>query len=244
MLQRETQCHAHNQHATRARAHIIAASHSHAEQVAAWRQRPIRFDEVCHNGTEDCLTTAVCLICLELLHLIGRSAASWTLLRTQSVFAQIVVAVPQASKPCPRSAWDTGHAQPVADIAESASAGQHEHTHAHTHAQSQSIGILPTPPPSAPPPRHGWRLFGLGAVFAIVLQFVVGWLSVSPVWERFFGRFVWNRGEREAPAPDPPAFQANSESTALVLYSDSAESVEWVNMCWRKVKYTQYCSEA
>ena len=143
-----------------------------------------------------------------------------------------MVAVPQASKPSPRQAWDSGHAQPVADIAESASAAQHEHTH----AQAQYIGVSPTPPPSTPPPRHGWRLFGLGAIFAIVLQFVFGWLSVSPVWERFFGRFVWNRGEREAPAPDSPAFQANSESTALVLYSDSAESVEWVNMCWRKVQ--------
>ena len=147
-----------------------------------------------------------------------------------------MVAVQQASKPSPRQAWDTGHAQPVADIAESASAAQHEHTH----AQSQSVGVSPSPPPSNPPPGHGWRLFGLGAVFAIVLQFVVGWLSVSPVWERFFGRFVWNRGEKEAPAPDPPAFQANSESTALVLYSDSAESVEWVNMCFRKVQFPQF----
>lgn len=151
-----------------------------------------------------------------------------------------MIAVPQAREHSSRQAWDTGHAQPFADIAESASAAQHDHTH----ARPQSIGVLPTSPPSTPPPRHGWRLFGLGAVFAVVLQFVVGWLSVSPVWERFFGRFVWNRGEREAPAPDPPAFQANSESTALVLYSDSAESVEWVNMCWRKVQSPQCCLEA
>ena len=26
-----------------------------------------------------------------------------------------------------------------------------------------------------------------------------------------------------------------SETTALTLYSDNAESVEWFNMCWRKV---------
>jgi len=26
-----------------------------------------------------------------------------------------------------------------------------------------------------------------------------------------------------------------NETTALTLYSDNAESVEWFNMCWRKV---------
>ena len=35
------------------------------------------------------------------------------------------------------------------------------------------------------------------------------------------------------------------ESTALVLYSDYAESVEWLNMCWRKVGFVclqqKYC---
>ena len=97
------------------------------------------------------------------------------------------------------------------------------------------MGVPPAAPPPPPPRHHSWRIFGLGAIFAIILQFVASWLSVSPVWERFFGRFVWNRGKQEAAADQPPAFEASSESTALVLYSDSAESVEWVNMCWRKV---------
>lgn len=98
------------------------------------------------------------------------------------------------------------------------------------------MGVPPIDPTPPPPRHHGWRIFGLGAIFAIVLQFVISWLSVAPVWERFFGRFVWNRGKREAAAQEAPAFKANSESTALVLYSDSAESVEWVNMMWRKVQ--------
>lgn len=103
------------------------------------------------------------------------------------------------------------------------------------HRQRQFVGV-PPPAPLPPPPRHhSWRIFALGAVFAIVLQFVASWLAVSPVWERFFGRFVWTRGKQDAAAEQPPPFEANSESTALVLYSDSAESVEWVNMCWRKV---------
>lgn len=138
--------------------------------------------------------------------------------------------------------WNPGHKhatpQPFADIAESASAAQHEQSHSHAH--SQSVGVPPSPPTPQPPPKFGWRIFGLGAVFAVLLQFVVGWLAVAPVWERFFGRFVWNRGEREAASPDPPAFKASSKSTALVLYSDTAESVEWVNMCWRKVSHRRW----
>ena len=120
-------------------------------------------------------------------------------------------------------------AQSFAELADSTAEAHSEHS------QRQYVGVPPAAPP--PPPRchRSWSVFGLGAMFAIVLQFVASWLSVSPVWERFFGRFVWNRGEQEATSDQPPAFEANSESTALVLYSDSAESVEWVNMCWRKV---------
>ena len=28
----------------------------------------------------------------------------------------------------------------------------------------------------------------------------------------------------------------NNTTTAMVLYSDNNESVEWINMCWRKVR--------
>lgn len=46
-------------------------------------------------------------------------------------------------------------------------------------------------------------------------------------------RFIWSRRE-PPPAKEEPK-DSCEESTALVLYSDYAESVEWVNMCWRKV---------
>lgn len=121
------------------------------------------------------------------------------------------------------------NAQTIAELADSTAEAHSEGT------QGQYFGVPPAGPQTPPPRHHAWRLFGLGAIFAIVLQIVISWLSVSPVWERFFGRFVWNRGKQETASDPPPAFEANSESTALVLYSDSAESVEWVNMCWRKV---------
>ena len=125
---------------------------------------------------------------------------------------------------------DVHNAHSVAELADSTAESHSEDT------QRLYFGVPPAGPPPPPPRHHSWRIFGLGAVFAIVLQVIISWLSVSPVWERFFGRFVWNRGKPEAAADSPPAFEPNSESTALVLYSDSAESVEWVNMCWRKVK--------
>ena len=31
------------------------------------------------------------------------------------------------------------------------------------------------------------------------------------------------------------AGEPDNETTAMVLYSDNAEAVEWINMCWRKV---------
>ena len=31
------------------------------------------------------------------------------------------------------------------------------------------------------------------------------------------------------------AGEPDNETTAMVLYSDNAEAVEWLNMCWRKV---------
>lgn len=34
------------------------------------------------------------------------------------------------------------------------------------------------------------------------------------------------------------AGEADNQTTAMVLYSDTSESVEWINMCWRKVRGT------
>ena len=139
----------------------------------------------------------------------------------------------------PPGSWATerarSSAQYIGDLAVATADSQHDHTYAHSDAQLIGLSPAPAPDPTPPPRGHGWKVFGLGAIVAIILQFVIGWLTVSPVWERFFGRFVWNRGAPEAPPPDPPAYKDDSKSTALVLYSDSAESVEWVNMCWRKV---------
>jgi hypothetical protein len=33
------------------------------------------------------------------------------------------------------------------------------------------------------------------------------------------------------------AGEADNQTTAMVLYSDTSESVEWINMCWRKVRW-------
>jgi len=32
------------------------------------------------------------------------------------------------------------------------------------------------------------------------------------------------------------AGEPDNSTTAMVLYSDNAEAVEWVNMCWRKAR--------
>ncbi len=221
-----------------------ASSKGHAEQLADWCQQQADLDEVSLLGMhlpKELQNVDDFLILLEHRQLCMQAAAFRHQYSHEHVLAHSHGAKTRDWLPATgdnsTQAWDVdcAYAQPFADIADASNDAQHERMHAHAHAQTHSIGVPPAPQPTPPPRGHGWRVFGLGAIFAIVLQFVVGWLSVSPVWERFFGRFVWNRGERETPAPDPPPFKANSKSTALVLYSDSAESVEWVNMCWRKV---------
>lgn len=129
------------------------------------------------------------------------------------------------------------HRQAIAELAEAPDNHSHDNAN-HSSYQAQCLGEVPPTSPPPRPPGRGWlRWFGFGVVTAVVLQFVVGWLLVSPVWERFFGRFVWNRGAKPAAAATPaaPSGLPQTQSTALVLYSDSAETVEWVNMMWRKV---------
>ena len=41
------------------------------------------------------------------------------------------------------------------------------------------------------------------------------------------------------PAVRPRAGEPDNSTTAMVLYSDNAEAVEWVNMCWRKARGPQ-----
>ena len=44
--------------------------------------------------------------------------------------------------------------------------------------------------------------------------------------------------EPENEAGSTRAGEPDHETTAMVLYSDSEEAVEWLNMCWRKVGST------
>ena len=107
-----------------------------------------------------------------------------------------------------------------------------------------------------------WRWLGYGVALAMLLQYTLHWASHLPVWQRLQQRFIWWR--HGAPTDERPlqssmgdriwycgtAQQArreeamtglmaagtiNNTTTAMVLYSDNNEAVEWLNMCWRKV---------
>ncbi len=104
------------------------------------------------------------------------------------------------------------------------------------------------PPPSPRPSGVEARYFTLGAIAAVTLHYLINFTGTLPVVRSLVQRFVW-WSEPKGPAlpPTPPgagahggadglAGGAGNGTTALaVQYSEDAETVEWVNMCWRKV---------
>lgn len=61
---------------------------------------------------------------------------------------------------------------------------------------------------------------------AVMLHWFLQWLTTLPFIEKLIHRFIWWGPNKSTAADDFPR--------AMVLYSDTGESVEWVNMCWRK----------
>lgn len=114
-------------------------------------------------------------------------------------------------------------------------------------AQAAALSRAIPPPPPRPSGVEA-RFFTLGAVAAVALHYLINFAGTLPVVRSMVQRFVW-WSEPKGPAlpPTPPgastqpgsgdgAGGTGAGSTALaVQYSEDAESVEWVNMCWRKV---------
>ena len=113
-----------------------------------------------------------------------------------------------------------------------------------------STALVQPPRGPAPTPRggltpvHDGRLLATGAAAALAAHTAMRWAAHLPPAQRLLRRFVWWRGD-SAPGGAPPLFgggsQAEPRSTALVLYQENAEAVEWVNMCWRKARERRQC---
>ncbi|CAL8470275.1 g9817 [Coccomyxa elongata] len=83
---------------------------------------------------------------------------------------------------------------------------------------------------------HDLRMVLLGAGLALCAHYVLQWLGHMPWWQRISRRFIW--WHADAPPHSPYgayAGEPDTTTTAMVLYSDNEEAVEWVNMCWRKM---------
>ncbi|EIE26036.1 hypothetical protein COCSUDRAFT_61028 [Coccomyxa subellipsoidea C-169] len=79
------------------------------------------------------------------------------------------------------------------------------------------------------------RLVFLGAGLALCAHYVLQWLGHMPWWQRISRRFIWWHADALPYSPyGTYAGEPDTTTTAMVLYSDNEEAVEWVNMCWRK----------
>lgn len=123
------------------------------------------------------------------------------------------------------------------------SAGLSTSALARSYRQTVSHPIAPPPPA---PSGVEVRYFTFGAIAAVLLHYLVNYAGTLPVVRSVFRNFVWWSERPPGPAPLPPtptpaAGERGSDgkpggTTALaVQYSEDEESVEWVNMCWRKV---------
>jgi hypothetical protein len=113
---------------------------------------------------------------------------------------------------------------------------------------SAAAHAIPPPPPR--PSGLEVRYFTTGAIAAVALHYLVNFAGTLPVVRSLVRRFVWwsdpqgsapAEGASEGGAGRDGGEQAGGPggaggTTALaVQYSEDEESVEWVNMCWRKV---------
>ncbi|KAK9822688.1 hypothetical protein WJX81_000906 [Elliptochloris bilobata] len=77
---------------------------------------------------------------------------------------------------------------------------------------------------------------GCSMLLALAAHLAVQWLTHLPWWQRVSRRFIW--WSHDVPPQGPYGAytgEPDNSTTAMVLYSDNAEAVEWVNMCWRKM---------
>lgn len=78
------------------------------------------------------------------------------------------------------------------------------------------------------------RLFLLGAAAAASTQYLIRFLGTLPAVQYLVNRFIW-WGSAMAPFEGKPALGASDAAAgALGGESEDGETVEWVNMCWRK----------
>ena len=138
----------------------------------------------------------------------------------------------------------------------------------HQHSFQVAQLIAPHPPPARPAYGRDWQLLAAGAFLALAFHVAAKWISHLPIWQRLVRRFIWWKdGELAdtsytgsinsacqglesciiyfsgAPLDEHSCAAGGSgtSTTALTLYNDNAESVEWFNMCWRKVRLQLIC---
>ncbi|KAL4440462.1 hypothetical protein ABPG75_003463 [Micractinium tetrahymenae] len=141
--------------------------------------------------------------------------------------------------PAPQHRWQRHQSSSGGGDGSGGAGGQIAQVAAVSHA-------IPPPPPR--PSGVEARFFTLGAIAAVALHYLVNFAGTLPVVRSLVQQFVW-WSEPKGPALPPPPPGASSlpggadglaagavgGTTALaVQYSEDAESVEWVNMCWRK----------
>lgn len=103
-------------------------------------------------------------------------------------------------------------------------------------AEAAAFSARPLPPPPLPSRAHA-RYFTLGVFAALGAHYVLSFVSTLPAVRRLVNRFVWWGPFGPSPGGGGDGAQAAGASgglPAMPTPAEEGESVEWVNMCWRK----------
>jgi len=98
---------------------------------------------------------------------------------------------------------------------------------ASTSAASLAAAARPSPPANL-------RFFMMGAAAAVSIHYLVDFIGTLPLVRYLVRRFIWQSRENE---PETDADAGDGAASNTINYTGleaDDETVEWVNMCWRK----------
>ncbi len=103
---------------------------------------------------------------------------------------------------------------------------------------STSAATMNSVSAARPPPPANLRFFLMGAAAAVAMHYLIDFIGTLPLVRYVVRRFIWqgreNRIDENGNSISANGDQTSTTSSGLSEIEADEETVEWVNMCWRK----------